>query len=87
MIVIKEVLGEIKFFGSINVMLDVFVFVDVYVLGKINYLDIEIVEIGVKVMDVKNIVWGEEEFEYCVSEGWYCDVMFCGENFNGLVFE
>lgn len=33
------------------------------------------------------MVWGEEEFEYCVSEGWYRDVMFCGENFNVFVFE
>ena len=47
----------------------------------------ETVEIGVKVMDAKNTVWGEEEFEYRVSEGWYRDAMSRGENPNGPVFE
>ena len=56
-------------------------------LGKINYSDTETVEIGVKVMDAKNTVWGEEEFEYRVSEGWYRDAMSRGENPNGPVFE
>ena len=38
-------------------------------------------------MDAKNTVWGEEEFEYRVSEGWYRDAMSRGENPNGPVFD
>lgn len=83
----KEALGETKSFGSINVTPDASALADVYVLGKINYSDTETVEIGVKVMDAKNTVWGEEEFEYRVSEGWYRDAMSRGENPNGPVFE
>ncbi|MBJ2128643.1 hypothetical protein JC525_06810 [Alteromonas sp. IB21] len=83
----KEALGEIKSFGSINVTPDASALADVYVLGKINYSDTETVEIGVRVMDAKNTVWGEEEFEYRVSEGWYRDAMSRGENPNGPVFE
>lgn len=86
-IAIKEALGETKSFGSINVTPDASALADVYVLGKINYSDTETVEIGVKVMDAKNTVWGEEEFEYRVSEGWYRDAMSRGENPNGPVFE
>ena len=83
----KEALGETKSFGSINVTPDASALADVYVLGKINYSDTETVEIGVKVMDAKNTVWVEEEFEYRVSEGWYRDAMSRGENPNGPVFE
>ncbi|WP_394222897.1 hypothetical protein [Alteromonas gracilis] len=83
----KEALGETKSFGSINVTPDASALADVYVLGKINYSDTETVEIGVKVMDAKNTVWGEEEFEYRVSEGWYRDAMSRGENPNGPVFD
>ncbi len=83
----KEALGETKSFGSINVTPDASALADVYVLGKINYSDTETVEIGVRVMDAKNTVWGEEEFEYRVSEGWYRDAMSRGENPNGPVFE
>ncbi len=83
----KEALGDTKSFGSINVTPDASALADVYVLGKINYSDTETVEIGVKVMDAKNTVWGEEEFEYRVSEGWYRDAMSRGENPNGPVFE
>lgn len=83
----KEALGETKSFGSINVTPDTSALADVYVLGKINYSDTETVEIGVRVMDAKNTVWGEEEFEYRVSEGWYRDAMSRGENPNGPVFE
>lgn len=83
----KEALGETKSFGSINVTPDASALADVYVLGKINYSDTETVKIGVKVMDAKNTVWGEEEFEYRVSEGWYRDAMSRGENPNGPVFE
>lgn len=83
----KEALGETRSFGSINVTPDASALADVYVLGKINYSDTETVEIGVRVMDAKNTVWGEEEFEYRVSEGWYRDAMSRGENPNGPVFE
>lgn len=83
----KEALGKTKSFGSINVTPDASALADVYVLGIINYSDSETVEIGVKVMDAKNAVWGEEEFEYRVSEGWYRDAMSRGENPNGPVFE
>ncbi|GFD75694.1 hypothetical protein KUL113_51140 [Tenacibaculum sp. KUL113] len=83
----KEALGETKSFGSINVTPDASALADVYVLGKINYSDTETLEIGVRVMDAKNTVWGEEEFEYRVSEGWYRDAMSRGENPNGPVFE
>ncbi len=83
----KEALGETKSFGSINVTPDASALADVYVLWKINYSDTETVEIGVRVMDAKNTVWGEEEFEYRVSEGWYRDAMSRGENPNGPVFE
>ena len=83
----KEALGKTKSFGSINVTPDTSALADVYVLGIINYSDTETVEIGVKVMDAKNTVWGEEEFEYRVSEGWYRDAMSRGENPNGPVFD
>ncbi|MEQ3639162.1 MAG: hypothetical protein ABNH03_05320 [Alteromonas sp.] len=83
----KEALGKTKSFGSINVTPDASALADVYVLGIINYSDTETVEIGVKVMDAKNTVWGEEEFEYRVSEGWYRDAMSRGENPNGPVFD
>ena len=83
----KEALGETKSFGSINVTPDASALADVYILGKINYSDTETVEIGVRVMDAKNTVWGEEEFEYRVSEGWYRDAMSRGENPNAPVFE
>jgi hypothetical protein len=83
----KEALGKTKSFGSINVTPDASALADVYVLGIINYSDTETVEIGVKVMDAKNTVWGEDEFEYRVSEGWYRDAMSRGENPNGPVFD
>ncbi len=83
----KEALGETKSFGSINVTPDASALADIYILGKINYSDTETVEIGVRVMDAKNTVWGEEEFEYRVSEGWYRDAMSRGENPNAPVFE
>ena len=83
----KEALGETKSFGSINVTPDASALADVYILGKINYSDTETEEIGVRVMDAKNTVWGEEEFEYRVSEGWYRDAMSRGENPNAPVFE
>ena len=83
----KEALRETKSFGSINVTPDASALADVYILGKINYSDTETVEIGVRVMVAKNTVWGEEEFEYRVSEGWYRDAMSRGENPNAPVFE
>ncbi|MGM0526716.1 MAG: hypothetical protein ACQEQ8_11070 [Pseudomonadota bacterium] len=83
----KEALGETRSFGSINITPDATALADVYILGKINYSDTETLEIGIRVMDAKNAVWGEEEFEYRVSEGWYRDAMKRGENPNGPIFD
>jgi len=60
----REALSDTKAFGAVNVTPDANVSADVYVLGKINYSDTETVEIGVRVMDASNQIWGEEEFEY-----------------------
>ena len=83
----KDALSETKSFGNIYVTPDASALADVYIIGIVNYSDTETVNIGIKVMDAKNTVWGEDEFEYRVSEGWYRDAMSRGENPNGPVFE
>ncbi|GGW81480.1 hypothetical protein [Alteromonas halophila] len=76
----KEALGDTQSFGKINVTPNANVSADVYVLGKINYSDTETVKIGIRVMDATNTMWGEEEFEYRVSQGFYRDAMRKGNN-------
>lgn len=81
-----DALGETKSFGKVNVTPNASVSADVYVLGKINYSDTETVEIGIRVMDATNAVWGEEEFTYRVSKGFYRDALRKGKNPYGPVF-
>jgi len=83
----REALSDTKAFGAVNVTPDANVSADVYVLGKINYSDTETVEIGVRVMDASNQIWGEEEFEYQVGEGFYRDALRKGENPYGPIFK
>lgn len=71
----KKALEKTNAFGSINVTPDANASADVYILGKINHSDTEIVEIGVRIMDASNKIWSEEEFEYQVSEGFYRDAL------------
>ena len=82
-----DALSDTKSFGKINVTPNANVSADVYVLGKINYSDTETVEIGIRVMDATNAVWGEEEFEYRVSKGFYRDALRKGKNPYGPVFK
>ncbi len=81
-----DALGKTNAFGKVNVTPNANVSADVYVLGKINYSDTETVEIGVKVMDATNDVWGEQEFTYRVSQGFYRDAVRKGQNPYGSVF-
>jgi hypothetical protein len=76
----KEALTKSKAFGSINVTPDANASADVYILGKINYSDTETIRIGVRVMDATNTVWGEEDFEFQVSEGFYRDALRKDDN-------
>lgn len=82
----RNALSETKVFGAVNVTPNANVSADVYVLGKINYSDTETVQIGVRVMDASNQIWGEKEFEYRVGEGFYRDALRSGENPYGPVF-
>jgi hypothetical protein len=82
----KEALTKSKLFGSINVTPDAGASADVYVLGKINYSDTETIKIGVRVMDATNTLWGEKDFEYQVSEGFYRDALRKEGNPYGPVF-
>jgi hypothetical protein len=71
----KEALSETKSFGSINVTPNANATADLYIIGKINESNTEIVEIGIKIIDAANNVWGEEDFEYQVSPGFYRDAL------------
>lgn len=76
----KEALADTKSFGSINVTPTTNTSADLFVLGRINYSDTETVKIGVKVMDARNVVWGEQEFEHMVSPAFYRDAERAGNN-------
>ncbi len=83
----KKALSKTKAFGSINVTPSANVSADVYILGKINYSDTETVKLGIRVMDATNSIWGEENFEYQVGEGFYRDALRKGENPYEPIFE
>lgn len=83
----KNALAKTKAFGAINVTPNANASADVYILGKINYSDTETVEVGVRVMDATNKIWGEEEFEYQVGEGFYRDALRKGQNPYAPIFE
>lgn len=83
----RDALSDTKAFGAVNVTPDANVSADIYVLGKINYSDTETVEIGVRIMDASNQIWGEKEFEYQVGEGFYRDALRKGKNPYGPIFK
>lgn len=83
----KEALAKTKAFGALSVTPTTSVSADLFVLGRVNYSDTETVNIGVKVMDSRNKVWGEQEFEYRVSPGFYRDAKRANTDPYGPVFK
>lgn len=82
----KEALAKTKSFGAISVTPTTNISADLFVLGRINYSDTETVNIGIKVMDGSNRVWGEKQFEHRVSPGFYRDASRSGTDPYGPVF-
>ncbi|RUO20850.1 hypothetical protein CWE08_07040 [Aliidiomarina iranensis] len=76
----KRALSETNSFGSIYVTPDTNSSADLYVLGKINHSDTETISISIRVVDGTNATWGQETFEYRVSEGYYRDAFNSGGN-------
>lgn len=83
----KEAMAKTRAFGSINVTPTTNTSADLFVLGRINYSDTETVNIGVKVMDGTNYLWGEEDFEHRVSPGFYRDAKRAGSDPYAPIFE
>lgn len=83
----KEAMAKTKAFGSLNVTPTTNTSADLFVLGRVNYSDTETVNIGVKVMDSRNRVWGEQEFEHRVSPGFYRDARRAKSDPYGPVFK
>jgi uncharacterized membrane protein YuzA (DUF378 family) len=83
----KQALGETKSFGAINVTPNTNATSDLYIIGKINQSNTEMVEIAIKVIDASNGVWGEQDFEYQVGQGFYRDALRKGTNPYAPVFK
>lgn len=83
----KKALQKTRSFGSISVTPDPSAVADLYILGKINYSDTETVNVGVKVIDASNKLWGEKVFEHRVGEGFYRDALRKQQDPYGPVFQ
>ncbi len=69
----KTALDDEKVFGSVSVVPDASTPSDLFVLGRIEKSDSEVVEISVTVLDASGEILGAKEFEHTVSEGFLRD--------------
>lgn len=83
----KEALAKTKSFGAINVTPTTNTSADLFVLGRINYSDTETINLGVKVIDGSNRLWGQKEFEHRVSPAFYRDAKRASSDPYGPVFK
>lgn len=70
---LKGAIDDEKVFGSVSVVPDASTPSDLFVLGKINYSDSEVVNIEVKVVDSSGEIIGTKDFEHTVSKGFLRD--------------
>ncbi|CCQ11596.1 hypothetical protein PALB_24970 [Pseudoalteromonas luteoviolacea B = ATCC 29581] len=82
----KKALAKTKAFGAVSVTPDASSSADLFVIGRINHSDAEIVHIGVRVIDASNHIWGEEVFEHQVAEGFYRDALRQNDDPYGPIF-
>jgi hypothetical protein len=71
----KKALEKTKAFGSISNLPDANTTADLFVLGKINHSDSELVELEVTVVDSSGEIWGKKSFEHTVSQFFFRDQM------------
>ena len=69
----KAALDDEKVFGSVSVTPDASTPSDLFVLGRINHSDSEVVNIDITVVDSSGEILGSEEFEHTVSVGFLRD--------------
>lgn len=69
----KVALDDEKVFGSVSVVPDASTPSDLFVLGRINHSDSEVVEINVTVVDASGEIMGSKDFEHTVSKGFMRD--------------
>ncbi|WMN59658.1 hypothetical protein NI389_15985 [Pseudoalteromonas xiamenensis] len=82
----KKALATTKAFGAISVTPDASSSADLFIIGRINHSDAEVVNIGVRVIDASNVIWGEKTFEHQVNEGFFRDALRQSEDPYGPVF-
>lgn len=70
---LKGAMDDEKVFGSVSVVPDATTPSDLFILGKINYSDSEVVNIMITVVDSTGEIWGTKEFEHTVSKGFLRD--------------
>lgn len=69
----KGAMDNEKVFGSVSVVPDASTPSDLFVLGKINYSDSEVVNITLTVLDSSGEILGMKDFEHTVSKGFMRD--------------
>lgn len=70
---LKSAMDDEKVFGSVSVVPDATTPSDLFVLGKINHSDSEVVNISITVVDSTGEIRGSKEFEHTVSKGFLRD--------------
>ncbi|MFW8591911.1 hypothetical protein ACOI22_13970 [Glaciecola sp. 2405UD65-10] len=70
---LKAAMDDEKVFASVSVVPDASTPSDLFVLGKINHSDSEVVNISITVVDSTGEIRGTKEFEHTVSKGFLRD--------------
>ncbi|WP_250884213.1 hypothetical protein [Glaciecola sp. XM2] len=76
----KNALVSKNVFGSVTVVPDASTPSDLFVLGKINHSDSEIVGMSITVVDSSGEIWGSKDFAHEVSQNYFRDQRNKGKN-------
>lgn len=69
----KHAMQKTKAFGSISNVPDANTTADLFVLGKIDHSDSELIELNVTVVDSSGEIWGQQDFSHTVSQYFFRD--------------
>ena len=69
----KKALDNIPAFGAVSVVPSPNTSADLYILGKINHSDSQLVSLTATVIDSTGSIWGEKQFRHTVSDGFFRD--------------
>ncbi|WP_395339708.1 hypothetical protein PN836_015150 [Ningiella sp. W23] len=76
----KNALEREKAFGSVVAVPDASTPSDLFVLGKINHSDSEVVGASITVVDSSGEIWGKKDLKYEVSQNFFRDQRNSGKN-------